>query len=35
VYPPQRVKQTHVFTGDAKQIAKQLVDKLKSEARVL
>jgi electron transfer flavoprotein beta subunit len=35
VYQPQRVKQAHVFTGDAKQIAKQLVEKLKSEARVL
>ena len=35
VYLPQRVKQSHLFTGDPKQIAKQLVEKLKSEARVL
>lgn len=35
VYLPQRNKQTQVFTGDAKQIAHQLVEKLKFEARVI
>ena len=35
VYLPQRNKQTQVFTGEAKQIAHQLVEKLKFEARVI
>ncbi len=35
VYLPQRNKQTQIFTGDAKQIAHQLVEKLKFEARVI
>jgi electron transfer flavoprotein beta subunit len=35
VYLPHRVKQTQLFTGAAKQIAKQLVEKLKTEARVV
>jgi electron transfer flavoprotein beta subunit len=35
IYPPERHKQTQIFTGDAKQAAQQLVEKLKFEARVL
>ncbi|MBV9781718.1 MAG: electron transfer flavoprotein subunit beta/FixA family protein [Acidobacteriaceae bacterium] len=35
VYLPQRHKQTQIFSGEAKQVAKQLVEKLKFEARVL
>lgn len=35
VYPPQRAKQIQMLTGDARQMAAQLVEKLKSEARVL
>jgi electron transfer flavoprotein beta subunit len=35
VYLPHRTKQTQMLTGDAKEIAHQLVDKLKFEARVL
>ncbi|MBV8549984.1 MAG: electron transfer flavoprotein subunit beta/FixA family protein [Acidobacteriaceae bacterium] len=35
VYLPQRSKQTQILTGDAKQVAHQLVEKLKFEARVL
>lgn len=35
VYLPQRNKQTQIFSGDPKQVAKQLVEKLKFEARVL
>ncbi|HTU45133.1 MAG TPA: electron transfer flavoprotein subunit beta/FixA family protein [Bryobacteraceae bacterium] len=35
VYMPQRNKQTQVFTGEAKQVAHQLVEKLKFEARVI
>jgi electron transfer flavoprotein beta subunit len=35
VYLPQRNKQTQIFSGEPRQIAKQLVEKLKFEARVL
>jgi electron transfer flavoprotein beta subunit len=35
VYMPQRNKQTQIFTGEAKQVAHQLVEKLKFEARVI
>jgi len=35
VYLPQRSKQTQIFSGEPKQVAKQLVEKLKFEARVL
>lgn len=35
VYMPQRTKQTQIFKGDAKQMANQLVEKLKFEARVI
>jgi len=35
VYLPQRNKQTQIFTGDAKQVAHQLVEKLKFEARAI
>jgi electron transfer flavoprotein beta subunit len=35
VYLPQRNKQTQIFSGEARQVAKQLVEKLKFEARVL
>lgn len=35
VYLPQRNKQSQILTGDAKQVAKQLVEKLKFEARVI
>jgi electron transfer flavoprotein beta subunit len=35
VYAPQRSKQSQILTGDAKQAAKQLVEKLKFEARVI
>lgn len=35
IYLPQRSKQTQIFSGDAKQVAHQLVEKLKFEARVL
>src|SRR5581483_5464821 len=35
VYPPQRSKQSQILTGDAKQAAKKLVEKLKFEARVI
>jgi electron transfer flavoprotein beta subunit len=35
VYMPQRTKQTQIFTGEAKQVARQLVEKLKFEARVI
>jgi electron transfer flavoprotein beta subunit len=35
VYLPTRSKQTQMLTGDAKQVAHQLVEKLKFEARVL
>ena len=35
IYMPQRSKQTQMLSGDAKQVAQQLVEKLKFEARVL
>jgi electron transfer flavoprotein beta subunit len=35
VYLPERSKQTQMLSGDAKQVAHQLVEKLKFEARVL
>jgi electron transfer flavoprotein beta subunit len=35
VYMPHRVKQSQIFSGDAKQAAHQLVEKLKFEARVI
>ena len=35
VYLPQRTKQSQIFNGDAKQVAKELVEKLKFEARVI
>jgi hypothetical protein len=35
VYLPARSKQTQILSGDAKQVAHELVEKLKFEARVL
>jgi electron transfer flavoprotein beta subunit len=35
VYAPQRSKKSQIFTGDARQAAKELVEKLKFEARVI
>ncbi|MBV8812545.1 MAG: electron transfer flavoprotein subunit beta/FixA family protein [Acidobacteriaceae bacterium] len=35
VYLPQRSKQTQILTGNSKEVAHQLVEKLKFEARVL
>lgn len=35
VYLPQRSKHSQIFTGDPKQVAQQLVEKLKFEARVI
>jgi electron transfer flavoprotein beta subunit len=35
VYLPQRSKQTQILAGDPKEVARQLVEKLKFEARVL
>lgn len=35
VYLPQRNKQSQILSGDPKEVAKQLVEKLKFEARVL
>jgi electron transfer flavoprotein beta subunit len=35
VYPPSRSKKSQIFTGDVRQAAKDLVEKLKFEARVL
>jgi len=35
VYLPQRNKQSQILTGDPKDVAKQLVEKLKFEARVI
>ena len=35
VYLPQRTKQSQILTGDTKQAAKDLVEKLKFEARVI
>jgi electron transfer flavoprotein beta subunit len=35
VYLPQRNKETQIFSGEPRQVAKQLVEKLRFEARVL
>lgn len=35
VYAPQRAKQTQILSGDAKQVAHQLAEKLKFEVRVI
>jgi electron transfer flavoprotein beta subunit len=35
VYLPQRAKQTQILTGNPKEVAHQLVEKLKFEARVI
>jgi electron transfer flavoprotein alpha/beta subunit len=35
VYAPARSKKSQIFTGDARQAAKELVEKLRFEARVL
>jgi electron transfer flavoprotein beta subunit len=35
VYLPQRHKQTQVLTGEPRQVAQQLVEKLRSEARII
>ena len=35
VYSPQRSKQSQILTGDPKEVAKQLVEKLRFEARVI
>lgn len=35
IYPPQHAKQGQVFSGDPREAARQLVEKLKFEARVL
>jgi electron transfer flavoprotein beta subunit len=35
VYLPQRNKQTQILTGNAQEVARQLIEKLKFEARVL
>ncbi|MDQ2946378.1 MAG: electron transfer flavoprotein subunit beta, partial [Acidobacteriota bacterium] len=35
IYPPQRNKQSQIFSGDPRQAAQQLVEKLRFEARVL
>jgi electron transfer flavoprotein beta subunit len=35
VYLPQRSKQSQILTGDPKEVARQLVEKLKFEARVI
>jgi electron transfer flavoprotein beta subunit len=35
IYLPQRNKRTQIFSGEPRQVAKQLVEKLKFEARVL
>ncbi len=35
VHPPQRSKQTQIFSGEPRKAAQQLVEKLKFEARVL
>jgi electron transfer flavoprotein beta subunit len=35
VYLPQRSKQTQVLSGEPRQVAQQLVEKLKFEARVI
>lgn len=35
IYPPPRTKQSQVFSGDPRKAARQLIEKLKFEARVL
>jgi electron transfer flavoprotein beta subunit len=35
IHPPQRVKQTQILTGNPKDVAHQLVEKLRFEARVI
>ncbi len=35
IYAPQRSKQSQIFSGDARQAARELVEKLKFEARVI
>jgi electron transfer flavoprotein beta subunit len=35
IYAPQRAKQTQILTGDAKQIARELAHKLRTEVRVI
>jgi hypothetical protein len=35
IYTPERRKSSQLFTGDARQAASQLVEKLRFEARVL
>ncbi len=35
IYSPQRNKQTQILTGSAKEVARQLVEKLRFEARVI
>jgi electron transfer flavoprotein beta subunit len=35
IYPPERGKQNQILTGDARGAARQLVEKLRFEARVL
>ncbi|MGH9621767.1 MAG: electron transfer flavoprotein subunit beta/FixA family protein, partial [Bryobacteraceae bacterium] len=35
IYQPPRVKQSQIFSGDPREAARQLVEKLKFEARVL
>jgi len=35
VYLPQRSKQSQILSGDPKEVAQQLVEKLKFEARVI
>lgn len=35
IYPPERAKQNQIFTGDPREAARQLVEKLRFEARVL
>ena len=35
VYVPQKAKQTQFLQGSAKEVAAQLVDKLKNESRVI
>ncbi len=35
VYPPQRAKQTQILSGNPKEVAHQLVEKLRFEARVI
>ncbi|MFQ5708298.1 MAG: electron transfer flavoprotein subunit beta/FixA family protein [bacterium] len=34
IYMPQKTKQTQIFEGDAKEVARQLAEKLKNEAKV-